>query len=162
ELEREAIFKRAWLNVGRLEDLPKTGSYFTKNIDIANASIVVVRDRDDTVRAFHNICRHRGNRLVWNDFPREETEGFCRQFVCKYPGWRYALDGSLNSIQQEAGFFAVDKDATGLEPVHCDVWNGFIFVNLDRAPRQTLRDFLGPMITALDDYPFGTLTEHYD
>ena len=88
--------------------------------------------------------------------------GFCRQFVCKYHGWRYGLDGALTFIQQESEFFDVDKDAYGLAPVHCDVWNGFIFVNLDREPRQSLREFLGPMITALDDYPFGTLTEHYD
>ena len=51
---------------------------------------------------------------------------------------------------------------TGLVPVHCDVWNGFVFVNLDREPRQSLREFLGPMITALDDYPFDRLTERYD
>ena len=75
ELEREAIFKRAWLNVGRVEQLPKTGSYFTKELAVANTSIIVVRDRDGDVRAFHNVCRHRGNKLVWNDFPREETAG---------------------------------------------------------------------------------------
>jgi nitrite reductase/ring-hydroxylating ferredoxin subunit len=161
ELEREAIFTRTWLNVGRMEQLPKVGSYFTKNIEIANASIIVVRDRD-AVRAFHNVCRHRGNRLVWNDFPREETEGFCRQFVCKYHGWRYGLDGALTFMQQEDEFFDVDKNANGLVRVHCDVWNGFIFVNFDAEPRQSLRDFLGPMITALDDYPYGTLSEHYD
>src|SRR4051812_32127546 len=162
ELEREAIFKRAWLNVGRMEQLPKKGSYFTKNIEIAHASVIVVRDGDGTVRAFHNVCRHRGNRLVWKDFPAEETEGFCRQFVCKYHGWRYGLHGELTFIQQENEFFDVDKDAYGLAPVHCDVWNGFLFINLDREPRQTLREFLGPMITALDDFPFGALTEHYD
>src|SRR4051794_7075831 len=78
EREREAIFKRAWLNVGRVEQLPKAGSYFTKEIAAANASIVIVRERDGEVRAFHNVCRHRGNKLVWNDYPREETEGVAR------------------------------------------------------------------------------------
>jgi nitrite reductase/ring-hydroxylating ferredoxin subunit len=160
-LEREAIFKRAWLNVGRIEQLPKVGSYFTKNIEIANASIIIVRGVE-TVRAFHNVCRHRGNRLVWNDEPRNETEGFCRQFVCKYHGWRYDLDGALTFIQQEGEFFDVNKDANGLVPVHCDEWNGFVFVNLDDEPRWSLREFLGPMITALDAYPFDALTEHYD
>src|SRR5699024_5731015 len=94
ELEREAIFKRAWLNVGRVDLLPRKGSYFTKEIQVADTSVVIVRDNDDTVRAFHNICRHRGNKLVWNDFPREEVTGSCRQFTCKYHGWRYDLDGS--------------------------------------------------------------------
>ena len=76
ELEGEAIFKRAWLNVGRVEDLPRNGSYFTKEIDIAHASVLVVRGLDEQVRAFHNVCRHRGNKLVWNDDPRKRSTAF--------------------------------------------------------------------------------------
>jgi nitrite reductase/ring-hydroxylating ferredoxin subunit len=162
ELEREAIFKRAWLNVGRVEDLPRKGAYFTKELEVARTSIVVVRGLDEQVRAFHNICRHRGNKLVWDDFPREETSGTCRQFTCKYHGWRYDLEGTLTFVQQEGEFFDLDKADYGLVPVHCDVWNGFIFVNLDREPRQTLLDYLGPMITGLDGYPFDQMTERYD
>ena len=79
---------------------------------------------DGEVRAFHNICRHRGNKLVWNDYPREETSGTCRQFTCKYHGWRYDLDGALTFVQQEGEFFDLDKSDYGLVPVHCDVWAG--------------------------------------
>ena len=74
-LEREAIFKRSWLEVGRVEQLPRNGSYFTRELAVAGTSIVVVRDGGGQVRAFHNICRHRGNKLVWSDFPRDETRG---------------------------------------------------------------------------------------
>ena len=74
ELERDAIFRTTWLNVGRVEQLPRTGSYFTKELDAARTSVIVVQGTDGEVRAFHNICRHRGNKLVWNDFPQEETE----------------------------------------------------------------------------------------
>ncbi|MGY0499463.1 aromatic ring-hydroxylating oxygenase subunit alpha [Nocardia sp. FBN12] len=162
ELEREAIFKRAWLNVGRIEQVPRTGSYFTKELDVARSSIIVVRDRDGAVNAFHNVCRHRGNKLVWNEFPKEETSGICRQFTCKYHGWRYGIDGSLAFVQQEGEFFDLDKKDLGLAPVHCEVWAGFIFVNLDAVPRQTLREFLGPMITDLDCYPFDKMTEWYE
>ena len=161
ELEREAIFKRVWLNVGRVEQLPRNGSYFTKDLAVANTSVVVVRDMDGRVRAFHNICRHRGNKLVWTDSPREESSGTCRHFVCKYHGWRYELDGSCSFVQQEGEFFDLDKSDFGLVPVHCDVWAGFIFVNLDREPRQSLTEFLGPMITAIDGYPFDRMTERY-
>ncbi len=161
ELEREAIFKRAWLNVGRVEQLPRRGSYFTREIDVAKTSIIVVRGMDDRVRVFHNICRHRGNKLVWNDFPREETSGVCRQFTCKYHGWRYGLDGGLAFVQQEGEFFDLDKDANGLAPVHADVWSGFVFINLAAEPEQSLTDFLGPMITDLDGYPFGAMTERW-
>jgi len=161
QLERQAIFKRAWLNVGRVEQLPRNGSYFTKELAVANTSIVVVRGKDGKVRAFHNICRHRGNKLVWTDFPREETSGNCRHFVCKYHGWRYELDGSCSFVQQESEFFDLDKKDYGLVPVHCDVWGGFIFVNLDAQPQQTLRDFLGPMINAIEDYPYDKMTERF-
>ena len=161
ELEREAVFKQAWLSVGRVEDLPRNGSYFTKDLKVAKTSIVVVRDKDGQVRAFHNICRHRGNKLVWTDYPREETSGNCRHFVCKYHGWKYELDGACSFVQQEGEFFELDKSNLALVPVHCDVWSGFIFVNLDREPRQSLREFLGPMITALDGYPFDQMTERY-
>ena len=162
ELEREAIFKRAWLNVGRVEQLPRNGSYFTKELAVARTSIIVVRGLDGEVRAFHNICRHRGNKLVWQDYPREETAGSCRQFVCKYHGWQYDLDGGCTFVQQESEFFDLDKADYGLVPVHCDVWAGFIFVHLGRdEPSQSLRDFLGPMVTALDGYPFDQMTERY-
>jgi phenylpropionate dioxygenase-like ring-hydroxylating dioxygenase large terminal subunit len=161
ERERRAIFKRAWLNVGREEQLPRVGSYFTKELVAANTSVVVIRDHDGHIRAFHNICRHRGNKLVWNDSPREETQGVCRQFTCKYHGWRYGLDGSLAFVQQDGEFFDLDKSRYGLVPVHCEVWSGFVFVNLAPEPAQSLREFLGPMVTALDGYPFGRMTSRF-
>src|SRR5262245_1148210 len=145
ELEREAIFGRAWLNVGRVEQLPKPGSYFTRELDAARTSVVVVRDTSGEVRAFHNVCRHRGNKLVWSDYPAEETSGFCRQFTCKYHGWRYALDGQLTFVQQESEFFELDKSDYGLAAVHVDVWEGFIFVNLDRGGVVPLREYLGDL-----------------
>jgi Rieske 2Fe-2S family protein len=161
ELERHAIFARSWLAVGRVEQLPRNGSYFTRELAFAKTSLVIVRDHDGRVRAFHNICRHRGNKLVWSDFPRDETRGTCRQFTCKYHGWRYGLDGSLAFVQQEREFFDLDKSRYGLVPVPCEAWAGFVFVCLEDPPRQPLREFLGPMVTALEAYPFDRITERY-
>jgi phenylpropionate dioxygenase-like ring-hydroxylating dioxygenase large terminal subunit len=161
EAEREAIFKRCWLNVGRVEQLPKAGSYFTKELAVANTSIIVVRGSDQRIRAFHNICRHRGNKLVWTDYPDREDRGTCRQFACKYHGWRYALDGKLVFVQQEQEFFDLDKDKYGLVEVHLDVWEGFIFVNLSREPVEPLREFLGDMARGLEGYPFHKLTQAF-
>jgi Rieske 2Fe-2S family protein len=160
DLERDAIFKRSWLNVGRVEQLKRKGSYFTKELAVANTSVVVVRGNDGEIRAFHNICRHRGNKLVWTDFPREESSGSCRQFVCKYHGWKYELDGACSFVQQEQEFFDLDKADYGLVPVPCDVWAGFIFVHLGE-PAQSLAEFLGPMVTAIGDYPFEQQTERF-
>ncbi|MFJ3804403.1 aromatic ring-hydroxylating dioxygenase subunit alpha [Streptomyces sp. NPDC090088] len=159
ELEREAIFKRTWLNVGRVEQLPKRGSYFTKELDAAGTSVVVVRGMDDEVRAFHNVCRHRGNKLVWNDFPREETSGVCRQFTCKYHAWRYDLEGKLSFVQQEQEFFDLDKSQYGLKGVRTEIWEGFVFVNLDPENTTPLREFLGEFAKGIEGYPFHKMTQ---
>jgi phenylpropionate dioxygenase-like ring-hydroxylating dioxygenase large terminal subunit len=158
ELERDAIFRRTWLNVGRVEQLSKKGSYFTKELDAARTSVVVVRGTDDEVRAFYNICRHRGNKLVWNDFPAEETSGVCRQFTCKYHGWRYNLEGGCTFVQQEDEFFDLDKGDYGLVPVRAEVWEGFIFVNLD-PDAPPLQEYMGELGAGLAGYPFHKMTQ---
>ncbi|MBV9252828.1 MAG: aromatic ring-hydroxylating dioxygenase subunit alpha, partial [Actinobacteria bacterium] len=161
ELECKAIFARTWLNVGRVEQLPRTGSYFTREIAAAKTSVIVVKDKDGTVRAFHNICRHRGNKLVWQDYPGEEVSGTCRQFTCKYHGWRYGLDGGLNFVQQEEEFFDLDMADYGLVSVQCEVWEGFIWINLDPANETSLQDWLGEFGTGLAGYPFDQMTQVY-
>ncbi len=149
KLGQQAIFKKTWLKVGRVEQLPKKGSYFTREMPCAGpgTSVIIVKDvedgpdgKKDVVRAFYNLCRHRGNKLVWNDMPLEETSGVCKQFTCKYHAWRYDLDGNLTFVQQESEFFDLDKSRYGLVPIHCDVWEGFIFVNFADRPEQSLRE----------------------
>ncbi|MEV0107879.1 aromatic ring-hydroxylating dioxygenase subunit alpha [Nocardia sp. NPDC050799] len=158
EDERNAIFKRTWLNVGRVERLPRKGNYFTKELPSAGTSLIIVRGNDDQIHAYHNVCRHRGNKLVWDDFPNEETSGFCKQFTCKYHAWRYSLEGELTFVQQEKEFFGLDRADYGLKDVRCEVWEGFVFVNLD-ADAEPLTTFLGPMIKGLEGYPFHEMTE---
>ena len=161
ELERKAIFARTWLNVGRVEQVPRTGSYFTREIAAAGTSIVVVRGKDGEIHAFHNICRHRGNKLVWNDYPGEETKGTCRQFTCKYHGWRYTTEGELTFVQQESEFFDLDKSDYGLATVQVETWEGFIFVNLDPENTTSVEDYLGEFATGLAGYPFDKMTQVY-
>ena len=69
ELERKAIFNRTWLNVGRVEEVPRTGSYFTKELQCAGTSVIIVRDKEGGVRGFHNICRHRGQQARLERLP---------------------------------------------------------------------------------------------
>src|SRR5215470_9485932 len=66
ELEREAIWRRVWLCIGRVEQVSKSGSFFTRELAVCNTSILVVRGADDRIRAFHNMCSHRGNKLAWS------------------------------------------------------------------------------------------------
>ena len=65
------------------------------------------------------------------------------------------VSGNLTFVQQEEEFFDLDKSRYGLVPVHCDVWEGFVFVNFAKQPQQSLREFLGPMITGLEGYPLA-------
>jgi phenylpropionate dioxygenase-like ring-hydroxylating dioxygenase large terminal subunit len=159
ERERDAVFGRTWLNVGRVEQLGRRGSYFTRELDAARTSVVVVRGTDDEIRAFHNICRHRGNKLVWTDYPREETSGACRNFTCKYHGWRYTLEGELTFVQQEEEFFDLDKADYPLASVQCEVWEGFIFVNLDPENTTSLHEYLGEFGKGIEGYPFHEMTQ---
>ncbi|MDQ2650811.1 MAG: aromatic ring-hydroxylating dioxygenase subunit alpha [Actinomycetota bacterium] len=161
ELERDAVFRRTWLNVGRVEQLPRAGSYFTRELDAARTSVIIAKGTDGEVRAFHNICRHRGNKLMWNDFPQEETSGTCRQFTCKYHGWRYDLAGDLTFVQQEDEFFGLDKGDYGLAQVRAEVWEGFIFVNLDPDNTDSLQAYLGELGAGLAGYPFHEMTHVY-
>lgn len=152
ELEREKIFRKMWLNVGRDEDVPRNGDYIVTNIAAGNASVLIVRGPDGKVRAFHNVCVHRGNRLAWED------KGHCNGlFVCRFHAWAYDQQGKLKHVSDEANFYDLDKATLGLKPLAADVWQGFIFVNLDPNPSQSLRESLGGLAEQLDGYPFEGL-----
>ncbi len=163
ELEKQAVFKRSWLHMGRMEKLPRRGTYFTRELEFLGYSILIVRGMDDEVRAFHNVCSHRGNQLVWDEVPQSEVQGTCRQFTCKYHGWRYALDGEATYVHNapEFEFGTFDPDRLKLPEIACEVWAGFVFVNLSDPPPQTLREFLGPKLVGLERYPFEKLTERH-
>jgi phenylpropionate dioxygenase-like ring-hydroxylating dioxygenase large terminal subunit len=158
ELEKEAVFRRSWLNIGRVEQVPRKGSYFTKELEFLGVSVLVIRGMDDQIRAFHNVCSHRGNKLMWDDFPGKESQGNCRQIACKYHGWRYGLDGEVNYVHNAPEFFDLDADDLALPRIHVEVWAGFVFVNLEEEPRQGLREFLTPEVAKLESYPFEKMT----
>jgi phenylpropionate dioxygenase-like ring-hydroxylating dioxygenase large terminal subunit len=160
EAEREAVFKRTWLYVGREERVARPGAFFTRELPGDLASLVITRGLDGTVHAFHNACAHRGNKVVWQEHPKEETAGSCRQFACKYHGWRYGLDGCVTHVTNEEEFFDLDKDSLGMPKVACEVFAGFVFVNLSDDP-MPLRSFIGDRIGELEAYPFEKMTQRY-
>jgi phenylpropionate dioxygenase-like ring-hydroxylating dioxygenase large terminal subunit len=154
-LERERIFRRAWLNVGRESDLPNPGDHLVKDIAAASTSVLVVRGADGVIRAFHNVCSHRCNKLVM------EASAACRSFVCRFHGWAYGLDGTLVTVTDEPMFFGIDKAASGLTPVACEIAHGFIFVRLDPARGDSLREYLGESYAKLVGYPFDALPTRF-
>ncbi len=157
ELEREKIFKHAWLRVATAHEIPNPGDFFVKNIAVLNASILIVRGKDGVIRAFHNSCRHRGNQLGRCN-PGEICKQNKKAFVCNFHGWTYSTEGELVFVSDEEQFVGVDKKTRGLKPLSCDVWQGNVFINMDLKPRQPLREFLGGMADQLEGFPFEELT----
>jgi phenylpropionate dioxygenase-like ring-hydroxylating dioxygenase large terminal subunit len=152
--ERERLFRRAWLYVGRVEDVAQAGDYFVKEIEVCDASILVVRGRDGVVRGFHNICTHRCNKLVWDPC------GTSRSFSCRFHGWTFKPDGRLTGVPDEGQFYDLKKSELGLRPVPLDSWKGFIFVNLDQNPKESLAEYLGQLKNELiGQYPFDRPTD---
>ena len=139
ELEREAIFKRSWLEIGHVCELPEPGSYIVRDIDVAGASLLITRAADGEIRAFHNVCTHRGTQLV-----TDNNQGTRASFTCPYHGWTFNNDGQLRAAPDFERFY-IDKSQCALPSVAAEVCAGLIFVNLDRSPRQSLREYLGPL-----------------
>lgn len=145
-LERERIWRRAWLAIGHTQDLPQKGSYFVYEIPTFNMSLLVIRGQDGQVRVFHNICRHRGNKLV------RDGAGCRSHFACNFHGWVFAADGKLREITDETEFEGCDKEKLGLIPVNTEIWNTLIFINLEQQPHCTLREWLGELHGQYDGY----------
>jgi phenylpropionate dioxygenase-like ring-hydroxylating dioxygenase large terminal subunit len=158
--EIEKIFKTDWLVVGREEEIPKPGDYKAKRLDFANTAVVMIRGKDGKVRAFHNICRHRGNKVV-TETGGEETFGSNKAAVltCRFHGWVYNAKGELIEVPLEEKFPpCFEKSENGLVPIHADTWSGFIFINLAAKPRNTLKEFLGGVVARYEGYPFTEIT----
>lgn len=152
ERERERIFKQSWLMLGRVEEIPKPGDYFVREVEIAKTSIIVVRGQDGLIRGFHNVCRHRGNRVATTGC------GSAKGFMCGFHGWTYDREGRLIYVPDEDQFFDLQKSELGLIPVATDVWEGFVFVHMQPQPQETLQESMGELLNQLQGYPFETMS----
>jgi len=154
-LERERVFRRVWLYVGREEEIPQPSDFFVRDLPACHTSIIFVRGKDGGIRGFHNICSHRGNKLAW------EESGSCRAFACKFHGWAYDLQGQLVGVPDEEMFHNFKKSEHGLVPVATETWEGFIFANVNPQPTQSLAEYLGELGKRLSGFPYGEMTARY-
>ncbi|HTW89763.1 MAG TPA: aromatic ring-hydroxylating dioxygenase subunit alpha [Candidatus Binataceae bacterium] len=136
EQERAGIFRRAWLPISHTYSIPRPGDYLVRKLPGLDTALLIVRGSDGRVRAFHNICRHRGSPLA------AEPGGNRKAFACGFHGWVYDTAGKLLRVTDEENFH-FDKSGLGLIPVHCEEWETLIFVNLASRPPMTLREWLG-------------------
>ena len=125
EKEKANIFLKSWHLVAHVNELRDSGAFLT--FEIFDQSVLVIRGRDGKIRAFHNVCQHRGNRLV------QGRSGKAQLLTCAYHAWTYAADGSLKGAPHTERLGGFDKSKHGLRPVAVDVFAAFVYVNLDPA-----------------------------
>ena len=148
--ERERIFARHWNCVGRASTLARPGDYVLRTI--AGESLIVLRDRAGTLRAFFNTCRHRGTRLC-----RAESGHFSETIQCPYHAWTYTTDGRLIGAPHMQDVQDFDKRDYPLHAAAVAEWEGFVFVNIAEQP-VPFSDIWAPMIDRLKRFNLPALS----
>lgn len=147
--EWDKIWTRTWQIAGLERELENKGDYITTSL--GRERILCTRGDDDTIRAFYNVCQHRGLQLM------AEPSGNTRRFTCPYHGWAYDLEGTLKAVPDEADYPQGSPcGKLNLVEITCDSWAGFVWFNMDEdcAP---LREYLGPIADQIDSYPMAEM-----
>jgi Rieske 2Fe-2S family protein len=160
-LEKERIFCREWLCAGREEELPSPGDF--RVLDILGESILLVRNRSGQLRAFYNVCRHRGTRLCRDPAASPPAHAALPgglsggRITCPYHQWTYDLDGRLVGAPHMSAAADFDRGQFSLYPVGVDTWGGFVFLNLTPAAAAPLAQQLEAIPTRCARYPLSEL-----
>jgi phenylpropionate dioxygenase-like ring-hydroxylating dioxygenase large terminal subunit len=153
--EADKLWAKVWQHAGRVEEIPNVGDFIT--YDILDDSILIVRTAPDTIKAYHNVCSHRGRQLVSAADGAHSACGRKKQFVCGFHGWAYDLDGKCAFKLDESDWKgALTDERTRLSAVKVDTWGGWIFINMD--PNCIpLRQYLEPAASILDPFELGKM-----
>ena len=145
ELERREVFLTHWQVAGHVSDVPAPGDWLT--FDLLGERALIIRGRDGAVRAFHNLCRHRGARLA------DGASGHCKSaMVCPFHGWVYNLDGTLRGAARPESFGDMDRAAFGLKPVEMEIWHGFLFLRFLPGPQPAVARLMQPFDADFSTY----------
>ncbi len=147
-LEMERVMRPAWQILCHQSDIPQAGDWRT--LEFLCESILAVRGSDGAVRAFANLCRHRGSRLM------DGEAGCAKRLVCPYHAWSYGLDGRLLGVPGSADYVGLDRSRLGLLPIELEAWAGFIFVRLEPGG-PSVAEMMRPFEAELASYRFGEL-----
>ncbi len=151
--EKERLWPRIWQMAGRVEDIPQVGDFFTYNI--CDESIIVIRTAPDRIKAYYNVCPHRGRQLINTPDDVNSVRGRKASFVCGFHGWTFNLEGENTYVLDKDDWQGVldDPARTCLSELNCDTWAGWVYVNMD-PDCEPLRDFLEPAARILDHFQF--------
>jgi choline monooxygenase len=150
ELENLTVFSKSWQVVGRADQVEKPGQFVSATV--AGEPIVAVRGTDGQLRAFYNVCRHHAAKVV------TEPCGVASILHCPYHGWNYGLDGSLKGMPEFDGVKNFERRDNGLVPVKAEIWEAFVFVNLD-PQAEPLAVFLDGLVKRCQ--PLGLRKLHF-
>lgn len=149
-LEKTLVFRSHWQIACHVSDIPEPGNYLA--LDVMGERALILRDQDGVVNAFHNICRHRGSRLV-----ADET-GTCKNaLVCPFHGWVYNLDGTLRGAARPKSFPPLDKDEFALKKIEAEIWNGLVFIRFRPGPQPDVATLMAPFAEELSHYGIGDM-----
>ncbi len=152
EAEKEKLWPKVWQMAGRVEEIPETGNFIT--YEIGDDSIIVVRTAPDTLKAYHNVCPHRGRRLVSTPEGANNACGKKSRFVCGFHGWTFDLDGKNIYVHDKQDWKGcLNEENTALSPVLVDTWGGWIFINMD-LDAVPLAEYLEPAASILNPFQF--------
>src|SRR5262245_32820582 len=140
-LERERVFARVPFAIAHCTELAEPGAFLTYRLP--NNEVIVARQSDGTVKAFVNVCRHRGSMV------EKEPAGVCKKFQCPYHGWSYNIDGSLKSATHEASFGEFDHLDRGLVQLPVEERHGFIWMIDNPEAEIDVAAWLGPEMDAI-------------
>eukprot|EP00029_Vermamoeba_vermiformis_P009655 TRINITY_DN4892_c0_g1_i1.p1 TRINITY_DN4892_c0_g1~~TRINITY_DN4892_c0_g1_i1.p1 ORF type:complete len:405 (+),score=75.09 TRINITY_DN4892_c0_g1_i1:29-1216(+) len=148
EAEKKNIFGKTWQCVGRLDQLQGPGDYFTATV--GSLPIVVMKNDEGKIHAFHNVCRHRAHPVL-----PFGSSGKCESLRCGYHGWLYDKSGKLKKAAS-LDLSEDLKEGLSLFPIKVEHWNNWVFINMDTSTSVSLREYLGPIVKLTEKYNLDT------
>ena len=155
EIEKDVLFRRHWQLACHQSDVPEPGDF--QCLDMVGERAVILRGKDGVIRAFHNLCRHRGSRVV------AEDRGHCKHVItCPFHGWSYDFEGTLRSPFRPRSLPDLDPVAYGLKPIEMEIWLGFVFIRFLPGEQPSVAEVMAPYHEEAAAYRTDTMVPVFD